>query len=89
MDSFHFLFKHHNILRCVAVGQAKQLMENGQIDEAEKIQCNLNVEYPNLCTPWMINAVRQLILSRNKSKTSCFKHHNKRYQTVTVIGTKQ
>lgn len=44
-----------------------QLMENGQIDEAEKIQRNLNVEFPNLCTPWMI-AVRQLILSRNKSK---------------------
>ena len=45
-----------------------QLMENGQIDEAEKIQIIRNVEYPNLCTPWMI-AVRQLILSRNKSKT--------------------
>ena len=45
-----------------------QLMENGQIDEAEKIQINRNVEYPNLCTPWMI-AVRQLILSRNESKT--------------------
>ena len=44
-----------------------QLMENGQIDEAEKLQRNLNVEYPKLCTPWMI-AVRQLILSRNKSK---------------------
>jgi hypothetical protein len=44
-----------------------QLMESGQIDEAEKIQRNLNVEYPNLCTPWMI-AIRQLILARNKSK---------------------
>ena len=44
-----------------------QLLENGQIDEAEKTQRNLNVEYPNLCTPWMI-AVRQLILSQNKSQ---------------------
>jgi len=45
-------------------------MEAGQMDEAEKIQRNLNVEHPSLCTPWMI-AIRQLILaqkSENKNK---------------------
>ena len=45
-------------------------MEAGQMDEAEKIQRNLNVEHPSLCTPWMI-AIRQLILaqkSENKTK---------------------
>lgn len=48
-----------------------KFMESGQLDEAEKIQRTLNVEYPNLCTPWMI-AIRQLILaqkSENKNKS--------------------
>ena len=48
-----------------------RFMESGQMDEAEKIQRNLNVEYPNLCTPWMI-AIRQLILaqtSENENKS--------------------
>jgi len=44
-----------------------QLMKSGDIEEAEKMQRNLNVEYPNLCTPWMI-AIRQLILAQNKVK---------------------
>lgn len=47
-----------------------KFMESGQMDEAEKIQRNLNVEHPSLCTPWMI-AIRQLILaqkSENKDK---------------------
>ena len=33
-----------------------------EFDEAEKIQRSLNVDYPNLCTPWMI-AIRQLVLA--------------------------
>ena len=31
-------------------------------EEAEKIQRGLNVDYPSMCTPWMI-AIRQLILA--------------------------
>ena len=58
-------------------------MENGQIDEAEKIQHNRNVEYPNLCTPWMI-AVRQLILSRNESKTWYQWNHSIFCSNITI-----
>ena len=33
-----------------------------EIQEAEKLQQRLNIEYPSLCTPWMV-AIRQLILA--------------------------
>ena len=33
-----------------------------EIPEAEKLQQRLNIEYPSLCTPWMV-AIRQLILA--------------------------
>ena len=48
-----------------------RLLQDGQVEEAEKIQRNLNVEHPNLCTPWMI-AIRQLILAQTEmlNKTS-------------------
>ena len=36
-------------------------LDSKEYDEAEKLQRSLNVDYPNLCTPWMI-AIRQLIL---------------------------
>ena len=36
-------------------------LDSNEYDEAEKLQRSLNVDYPNLCTPWMI-AIRQLIL---------------------------
>jgi len=42
-----------------------RLLQDGQVEEAEKIQRNLNVEHPNLCTPWMI-AIRQLILAQTE-----------------------
>ena len=39
-----------------------RLLEAEDYDEAENVQRSLNVDYPNLCTPWMI-AIRQLILA--------------------------
>ena len=33
-----------------------------EIQDAEKLQQKLNIEYPSLCTPWMV-AIRQLILA--------------------------
>jgi len=37
-----------------------------EIQEAEKLQQRLNIEYPSLCTPWMV-AIRQLILARKST----------------------
>lgn len=48
----------------VKVGMHKlaKFLDSNEYDEAEKLQRSLNVDYPNLCTPWMI-AIRQLILA--------------------------
>ena len=37
-------------------------LKDEDYEEAEKIQRGLNVDYPSICTPWMI-AIRQLILA--------------------------
>lgn len=48
---------HHGMFKLTAC------LAEDNFDEAEKIQRSLNVDYPNLCTPWMI-AIRQLILAQ-------------------------
>lgn len=52
---------HHGMFRLTAC------IAEDNFDEAEKIQRSLNVDYPNLCTPWMI-AIRQLILAQQEKK---------------------
>lgn len=39
-----------------------QHLEHGRVEEAEKIQIKLNVDFPGQCTPWLIG-IRQLILA--------------------------
>ena len=52
----------------VKIGMFKlaELIQKEDYDQAEKIQRSLNVDYPSLCTPWMI-AIRQLIFAQNSA----------------------
>ena len=44
----------------------QHLIKN-EFQEAEKLQQRLNIDFPSLCTPWMI-AIRQLILALKPEK---------------------
>ena len=54
---------HLNDKVCVGMSKLANCLADGNFDEAEKIQCRLKVDYPNICTPWMI-AIRQMILAQ-------------------------
>ena len=68
LSSFRDKWTNNQLNEKVKQGMSKlaTLLSEDKYEDAEKLQRSLNVDYPNLCTPWII-AVRQLILAQKST----------------------